>query len=98
MLSLSSIAGTQHAIDFLGLEAHLMHLNLPKLKGPSCVFRSSFSYAYTIEVLFPDCEAGQPSETVFHEFYQQISKEATPPEHNHMQVETPIPFAIALIR
>lgn len=58
-VSLSSIEGAERAIRDLRLEEDLARMGLPRLKGADCVNRSSFDNPFTIEIIFPDCEAGQ---------------------------------------
>ncbi|KZV62398.1 hypothetical protein PENSPDRAFT_739373 [Peniophora sp. CONT] len=83
--SFSTTQGVERAIRLLNIEYDLLDMGLPKLKSRNCVFRSSFDYPYTLEILFPDCEAGQPSEMVFHTFYQQFSQNPSVLERMQLQ-------------
>ncbi|VDC07647.1 unnamed protein product [Peniophora sp. CBMAI 1063] len=74
-LSFSSNAEVQRSIRVLRLERDLEDLRLPKLDGLDCVFRSSLGYPLTLEVLYSDCKEGQPSENVFHAFYDHMSED-----------------------
>ncbi|VDC07655.1 unnamed protein product [Peniophora sp. CBMAI 1063] len=74
-LSFSSAQGIQQAIRALELEDDLRDMGLPRLKGVDCISRSSFGNPFTLEILFPDCDAGQPSEMSFHSFYKRYSED-----------------------
>ena len=58
-LSFSTAKGVERAIKVLNLDDDFYNLGLPSVKKPDYVFRSSFGYPDTIEILYPDCVAGQ---------------------------------------
>ncbi|VDC06559.1 unnamed protein product [Peniophora sp. CBMAI 1063] len=82
----SSDAGVERAMEVLELRRDLACLDLPDDVNPRMVFRSSYGYANTIEILFTGCEGKGIVERKFRSLNQRLQED--PIGLESMQIRT----------
>ncbi|KZV72927.1 hypothetical protein PENSPDRAFT_750569 [Peniophora sp. CONT] len=85
-LMFSSNEGVRRAMNTLQLTSDLSRLNLPGAVKPEQVYRSSYGYANTIEILFPNCEGKGVIEQRFRSLNRRLQVDAS--ELESMQIRT----------